>query len=62
MDEKTMAKLMKEWQKVKDVDAWGTFGGTFFVDGIKWQVIPQGRTWYNGSLIRKDPKFVKISE
>ena len=61
MNEDTKVKLLKLWQESKDEGAWSIFGGTFTVDGPEWQVVPMGKTWKNGSLVTKEPRFLKCS-
>ena len=43
MNEETKSKLLKLWNESKDKGTWSFFGGTFTVDGQKWQVIPEGK-------------------
>lgn len=61
MNEDTKVKLLKLWQEAKDEGAWSFFGGVFTVDGQEWQVIPESRTWENGKLVTKEPRFLKCS-
>ena len=62
MNEETKAKLLKIWNESKDKGTWSFFGGTFTVDGQKWQVIPDYSAWVkNGKLVAKEPRFSKCS-
>ena len=62
MNEDTKAKLLKLWNESKDKGTLSFFGGTFTVDGQKWQVIPEGTAWVkNGKLVNKEPRFLKCS-
>ena len=61
MNEDTKAKLLELWQESKDEGTWSIFGGTFTVDGQEWQVVPMGKTWENGNLVTKKPRFLKCS-
>ena len=61
MNEDTKVKLLELWEESKDEGTWSVFGGTFTVDGQYWQLIPEGRTWENGKLVTKKPRFLKCS-
>ena len=62
MNEDTKSKLLELWEESKDEGTWSVFGGTFTVDGQKWQVIPEGKAWVkNGKLVNKEPRFLKCS-
>lgn len=61
MSEETKVKLLELWQESKDEGAWSIFGGTFMVNGEEWQVVPMGKTWENGKLVTKQPRFLKCS-
>ena len=61
MSEDTKVKLLELWEESKDEGAWSIFGGTFTVDGQEWQVVPMGKTWKNGNLVVKEPRFLKCS-
>lgn len=47
---RTMKKLMDKWEKLKNVDLWGFFGGTIKIGNDTWQVIP---------MDKDNPKFIK---
>lgn len=49
ISEETREKLIRKWNEIKNIDLVGFFGGTFWIDGVQWQVIP----------ISKEPKFIK---
>ncbi len=49
INEETREKLIRKWNEIKNIDLVGFFGGTFWIDGVQWQVIP----------ISKEPKFIK---
>lgn len=61
MSEDTKVKLLKLWNESKDEGTWSVFGGVFTVDNQKWQVVPIGKTWKNGNLVTKEPRFLKCS-
>jgi hypothetical protein len=50
IDEKTKSILMEKWNKIKYQDTWIWFGGTMWLDNVKFNVIPRGN---------EEPKFIK---
>lgn len=61
MNEETKDRLLRLWQQTVDKGTWSIFGGVFTVDNERWQVVPMGGTWENGTYVVKAPRFLKCS-